>query len=50
MPIRIVDNWHSALRACEIDKFIAILGKKRAVANTKEYQNLLDYLTESEFA
>lgn len=48
MPIRIVDNWHSALRACEIDKFIAILGKKRAVANTKEYQNLLNYLTESE--
>jgi len=47
MPIRVIDNWHSALRACEIDKFIAVLGKKCSVVNTKEYANLLEYLTES---
>lgn len=49
MPIQIIDKWDVSIRPCEINNFSKILGQNSNVSGSKEFYELLKFLSESGF-
>lgn len=49
MPIQIIDKWEVSIRPCEMNNFSKILGHDSNVSGSKEYYELLKFLTRSGF-
>jgi hypothetical protein len=45
MPIQIIDSWEVSIRPCEINNFADIFGKHQKIGSTREYYELMRYLT-----
>jgi DNA replication protein DnaC len=45
MPVQIIDKWEVSIRPCELDNFSKIFGQNRKVSGSREYYELLKYLT-----
>lgn len=45
MPIQIIDSWEVSIRPCELNNFANIFGKHPKLGGTKEYYELMRYLT-----
>lgn len=45
MPIQIIDNWEVSIRPCELNNFSRIFGNFPKLGGTKEYYELMRYLT-----
>ena len=45
MPIQIIDSWEVSIRPCELNNFANIFGKHPKLGGTKEYYDLMTYLT-----
>lgn len=45
MPIQIIDSWEVSIRPCELNNFANIFGKHPKIGGTKEYYELMRYLT-----
>ncbi|MDH5413768.1 MAG: ATP-dependent RecD-like DNA helicase [Flavobacteriaceae bacterium] len=49
MPIQIIDKWEVSIRPCEINNFSKILGLDRNVSGSREFYDLLRFLTSTGF-
>jgi len=49
MPIQIIDNWEVSIRPCEMNNFSKILGIDNNVSGSREFYELLKFLTRSGF-
>ncbi|MDD2697653.1 MAG: ATP-dependent RecD-like DNA helicase [Arcobacteraceae bacterium] len=50
MPIYIITDWEVSIRPCEVNNFADIFGSHpKMLASNKEYQNLMQFLTETGF-
>lgn len=47
MPIQIIDEWEVSIRPCELNNFADIFGEHPKIGGTKEYYELMKYLTSS---
>jgi DNA replication protein DnaC len=47
MPIQIIDRWEVSIRPCELNNFAKIFGIHSDLGGTKEYHQLMEYLTSS---
>jgi len=45
MPIKIIDDWEISIRPCELNNFADMFGKHPNLSGTKEYYELMSYLT-----
>lgn len=45
MPIQIIDSWEVSIRPCELNNFADIFGRHPKLGGTKEYYELMRYLT-----
>lgn len=45
MPIQIIDSWEVSIRPCELNNFANIFGKHPKLGGSKEYYELMRYLT-----
>lgn len=49
MPIQIIDKWEVSIRPCEMNNFSKILGQNSNVSGSREFYELLKFLTRSGF-
>src|SRR5690606_42150880 len=49
MPIQIIDKWEVSIRPCEMNNFSKILGQDSNVSGSREFYELLKFLTMSGF-
>ncbi len=47
MPIQIIDSWEVSIRPCEINNFSDLFGDHPKIGSTKEYRELMSFLTYS---
>jgi energy-coupling factor transporter ATP-binding protein EcfA2 len=45
MPIQLIDKWEVSIRPCELNNFADIFGRHPKLGGTKEYYELMKYLT-----
>lgn len=52
MPIHIINRWEVSIRPCELDNFVRIFDpfSTKHKSNSKEYQNLMTFLTNTGFS
>ncbi len=47
MPVQIIDGWEVSIRPCELNNFADIFGDHTKIGGTKEYYELMRFLTSS---